>query len=605
MKKQLVTLLIIFSIILSFSIPVGATTERKSVIIVFKNAPDAELIKAHGGDIKYQYDIIPGIAVNMPTAALKGLKNNPNIAYIEDDIQVHALGEVLPWGVNRIDADKVWGSDGVPQTDTGANTGAGVTIAVIDTGIDADHSDLYANVKGGINFVSIHPRKPADPDKWDDDNGHGTHVAGTIAAMDNDFGVIGVAPGASLYGVKVLDRYGSGYLSDVVAGIDWAKNNNMDIITMSLGASLDVQAMEDACDNAYAAGVVIVAAAGNDDGGAVSFPAAYNSVIAVSATDSSDNLASYSNVGQQVELAAPGSSIYSTYKGDIYATMSGTSMATPHVTGVVALVIASNAEYRDNPYAVRAQLTSTAEDLGTASWDASFGYGLVDADEAAPPATTIPDDTPPVISNVATSDITDTSATITWTTDEASDSVVNYGTSTALGTIELDSAMVSGHSVTLTGLTPKTIYYYEVESTDSSENTATDDNDGEYYTFTTTSDTPSPGNEMHIASIDMSTVTKPAGRNDFTWATATVTIVDSTGIHVEGAQVTGIWSELTSDTDEGITESDGTVTLRSDSEKNLASGTFTFTVTGVYLADWTYNATANAEYYDSITVPVP
>lgn len=603
MRKQLVTLIIIFSIILSLSIPVGATTERKSVIVVFNDAPDAGLIRAHGGDIKYQYEIIPAIAVNMPVAALKGLANNPNIAYIEDDIQVHALGEVLPWGVDRIDADKVWGSDGVPQTDTGANTGAGVKIAVIDTGIDADHPDLSANVMGGINYVSSPPWKPANPTKWDDDNGHGTHVAGTIAAVDNDIGVIGVAPQADLYGVKVLDRSGSGYLSNVVAGIDWAKTNNMDIITMSLGSSEGTQTLKDACDNAYAAGVVIVAAAGNDYGGAVSYPAAYDSVIAVSATDSSDNLASYSNVGPQVELSAPGSSVYSTYKGGVYGTMSGTSMATPHVTGVAALVIASNlTEYGDNPGVVRAQLTSTAEDLGAVGWDASFGYGLVDAENAAPPATPTPDTNPPVISNVAASEITDTSATIIWTTDEVSDSEVNYGISTALGTIVSDSALVTTHSITLTGLTPDTAYYFEVKSTDSSGNPATDNNNGAYYTFTTITSSPPPvGNEMHISNIDMSTGTKKAGPNLFTWALATITIVDSNNDPVSGAQVSGTWSELTSDSDMATTGTDGTITVRSDSVKG-ASGVYTFTVSDVVLAGWNYNAALNIETADSISV---
>lgn len=596
MKKQLVTLLIIFSIILSFSIPVGATTERKSVIVVFKNAPDAGLIRAHGGDIKYQYDIIPGIAVNMPVNALRGLQNHPNIAYIEDDIQVHAQVEILPWGVDRIDADKVWDSDENTQTDTNANTGAGVKIAVLDTGIDADHPDLIANVKGGISFVS-------NPRKWDDDNGHGTHVAGTIAAMDNDIGVIGVAPDASLYGVKVLDRYGSGYLSDVIAGIDWAKNNNMDIITMSLSTVTHVSTFEVACDNAYAAGVVIVAAAGNGDGDdPVNYPAAYDSVIAVSATNIYDSLASYSNVGPQVELAAPGTNVLSTYKGGIYGTMSGTSMATPHVTGVAALVIASDTDYLDNPVAVRAQLTLTAEDLGTAGRDSSFGYGLIDAENATPPATTTPDITSPVISYVTTSDITDTNATITWTTDEASDSVVNYGTSTALGTIESDSAMVSVHSVTLKGLTPETIYHYEVESTDSSDNTATDNNNSEYYTFTTTaSGTPPPGNEMHISEISMSTDNRTAGRNVFTWALATVTVVDSNNNQVSGAQVTGTWSGLTLDSDLATTGTDGEVTVRSDSVKG-ASGTYTFTVNDIVLADWKYDDSANEETDDSIDV---
>ena len=486
MKKQLVTLLIIYSIILSFSIPVGATTERKSVIVVFKNAPDAGLIRAHGGDIKYQYDIIPGIAVNMPVNALRGLQNHPKIAYIEDDIQVHAQGEILPLGVERIDADKVWDSDENTQTDTNANTGAGVKIAVLDTGIDADHPDLIANVKGGISFVS-------NPRKWDDDNGHGTHVAGTIAAMDNDIGVIGVAPDASLYGVKVLDRYGSGYLSDVIAGIDWAKNNNMDIITMSLSTVTHVSTFEVACDNAYTDGVVIVAAAGNGDGvDPVNYPAAYDSVIAVSATNIDDSLASYSNVGPQVELAAPGTNVLSTYKGGIYGTMSGTSMATPHVTGVAALVIASDTNYWDNPVAVRAQLTLTAEDLGMAGRDPSFGYGLIDAENATPPAT----------------------------------------------------------------------------------------------------NTPPPGNEMHISEISMSTDNRTAGRNVFTWALATVTVEDSNNNQVSGAQVTGTWSGLTLDSDLATTGTDGEVTVRSDSVKG-ASGTYTFTVTSVICDGLTWDGANN------------
>jgi subtilisin len=604
MNKKLVTLIIIFTIILSFSIPVGATADRKSVIVVFKNAHDAGLIRAHGGEIKYQYDIFPAIAVNMPTAALNGLRNNPNVAYIEDDIKVYALGEVLPWGVDRIDADKVWGSGGIAQTDTGANTGVGVSIAVIDTGIDADHPDLSANVKGGINFVSSVRLKPANPSRWDDDNGHGTHVAGTIAAVDNEIGVIGVAPQAYLYGVKVLDRSGSGYLSDVLAGINWARNNNMDIITMSLGSSEGTQTMEDACDNAYNAGVVIVAAAGNDNGGRVIYPAAYDSVIAVSATDSSDNLASYSNVGLEIEMAAPGSGIYSTYKGGIYATMSGTSMATPHVTGVAALVIASNlTKYQNNPGAVRWQLTSTAEDLGTNGWDASFGFGLVDAENAAPPVTSIPDDTtPPAISDVATSDITDTSATITWNTDETSDSKVNYGISTALGTFESDSAMVSSHSVTLTGLAPETLYHYEVGSTDSSGNLATDDNTGGYYTFNTTTSSPPPAdNEMHIDDITINSDSRTAGRNIFTWAIADVTIVDSSNTPVPGAQVTGTWSGLTIDSDVATTGSDGIVTVLSDSVK-IASGTYTFTVNDVLLSGWNYNALLNTENANSIKI---
>ena len=217
-----------------------------------------------------------------------------------------------------------------------------------------------------------------DSTKWDDDNGHGTHVAGTIAAVDNTVGVVGVAPQASLLAAKVLNRQGSGYLSDVIAGIDYCVQNGAKVVSMSLGSSSDVQALHNAVDAAYADGVLLVAAAGNDYGGAVSYPAAYDSVVAVSATDSNNNLASFSNVGPEVELAAPGVSILSTYKDGGYATLSGTSMATPHVSGVAALAIQANPLMSN--VEVRALLQNTADDLGAVGKDNLFGYGLVDAE---------------------------------------------------------------------------------------------------------------------------------------------------------------------------------------------------------------------------------
>ena len=285
---------------------------------------------------------------------------------------MHAVGEVTPWGVDRIDADLVWSN----------NKGNGVKIAIIDTGIDKDHPDLQANIKGGVNFVSKPSWRPADPEKWDDDNGHGTHCAGIVAAVDNDIGVIGVAPEAYLYGVKVLDRTGSGYESDVIAGIQWSSDNGMQVISMSLCSSSDSPPLEGACNAAAGAGIVVVAAAGNSGSGddTVNYPGKYGSVIAVSATDDTDAIASFSSRGAEVELAAPGVSIYSTYKGGGYATMDGTSMACPHVAGTAALVIASGITGSD---AVRARLGDTAKDLGVTEKDELYGYGLVDAFKAA------------------------------------------------------------------------------------------------------------------------------------------------------------------------------------------------------------------------------
>lgn len=394
LKKVLFAILLLGSI----SILVASASEEKTrAIIVFDGVPSPDNIgslKKQGANIMYVYNVIPAVALEMPSQALDRLvtmcqnEKNPStpaicdkITSIEFDSEVYANGkgknnkpapsqplQVLPWGINRVDSELSWSS----------TTGNGIKIAVIDTGIDYDHPDLDANVKGGVNFVR-------NARGFKDDNGHGTHVAGTIAAENNGIGVVGVAPDAWLYGVKVLDRKGSGWTSDVIAGIDWSVNNGMQIISMSLGSSSNIQALQDALDNAYARGVVSVAAAGNDNGGAISYPARYSSVIAVTATDSSDNIAYFSNIGPESELAAPGVSVYSTYKDSAYRTLDGTSMATPHVTGAVALLLSSpvpplydlDGDSSWDPAEVRMRLQDTSIDLGPPGWDQYFGHGLV------------------------------------------------------------------------------------------------------------------------------------------------------------------------------------------------------------------------------------
>jgi subtilisin family serine protease len=275
----------------------------------------------------------------------------------------------LTWNIDRVDAEISWG----------ISTGDPVKVGVIDTGIDLSHPDIKSNIKGGYN--AIYPWKSPN-----DDNGHGTHVAGIIAALNNSIGVVGVGPNIDLYAIKVLNASGSGYLSDVIEGLDWAVTHGMQIVNMSLGTSQNVQSFHDAIVSAYNAGVVIVAAAGNS-GGAVSYPAAYPEVIAVSATDQNNQIASFSSRGPEVDLAAPGVNIYSTYKGKSYATLSGTSMATPHVTGAAALVIDTkkcdlNSDNICTPAEVQQRLEQTAIDLGDPGKDNLYGYGLVNVYQA-------------------------------------------------------------------------------------------------------------------------------------------------------------------------------------------------------------------------------
>lgn len=388
--KLAVAMLILIAMVIVPATAGSSSNEKIPVIIGFKGKPDAALVKAHGGDIKYQYNNIPAIAVSLPEEAINVLNNNPNIAYIEEDLKVYVSKkpsvipddpvipdqppQSLPWGIDRIEADEV------PST----INGSGIRVAVIDTGIDYDHPDL--NVAGGKSFV----RYTSD---YIDDAGHGTHVAGTIAAVNNTIGVIGVAPNVSLYSLKALDSSGSGYVTDINAAIEWAINNNIDVISMSIGGGYTIS-QEEECQAAYDAGIVIVAAAGNE-ASSVSYPAALSSVIAVSATDSADDIAYFSNYGPEVELAAPGVNILSTYLGGGYGQMQGTSMATPHVSGVVALLLSSNVSSGTgvdldgdgewDPKEVRYRLNATADDYMIPSGEEhneSYGYGIVDASAA-------------------------------------------------------------------------------------------------------------------------------------------------------------------------------------------------------------------------------
>ena len=279
---------------------------------------------------------------------LKDLRADARVALVEPDRIVETFAQTLPTGVSRIDADlsptaKINGTDERVDVD----------VAVIDTGIQANHPDL--NVAGGYNCTS---RKT---NAWSDGNGHGTHVAGTAAAKDNGVGAVGVAPGARLWAVKVLGNNGSGYLSWVICGIDWVTKNagTIDVANMSLGGEFTSTALNDAIAKSVASGVTYAVAAGNSNKDAASFsPANHPDVLAVSAVadsdgrcgslgaatsyGSDDTRASFSNFGSTVDIAAPGVSVYSTYKGGGYASLSGTSMASPHVAGAAALYVASH-----------------------------------------------------------------------------------------------------------------------------------------------------------------------------------------------------------------------------------------------------------------------
>lgn len=339
----------------------NSPTPLKTYFVGFNNKVDLNLIQSYGGQVKREYEYMPVVAARLREKAVQALMNNPTISYVEEDGNVQAIVQAVPWGIPHVKAIDVQ-QMGV--------TGAGIKVGIIDTGIDYTHEDLQ--VSGGVTFVQ-------GTTDYMDDNGHGTHVAGTVAALNNTLGVIGVAPQASVYAIKVLDRYGNGSYSSVAAGIEWAITNNMDIVNMSLGGSSGSRTLKTAVDNAYDAGILLVAAAGNngyDRKGTITYPAKYDSVIAVGAVDQQNNRAVFSSVGRELELMAPGTNIQSTIPGG-YSSYNGTSMAAPHVSGVAALV--RQAKPALDNVQIRNILDETAALLGDSFL---YGNGLVNAFDA-------------------------------------------------------------------------------------------------------------------------------------------------------------------------------------------------------------------------------
>jgi len=578
----LVALLLLAVSVFMGSPALGQRPERTKVLIGFKRQPGAAeqaLVRGIGGTIKYTYHLVPAIAATVPEEAIDGLRRNPNVTNVDLDGQVWAVDLELDntWGVKRIGAGTVHGY----------NKGLGVKVAIIDSGIDYTHPDLYANYAGGWDFVN-RDNVPMD------DYGHGTHVAGTVAAEDNDVdvSVVGVAPEAALFALKVLNASGSGYWSDIIRAIEWCVENGMQVANLSLGSDRNpggtVQA---AFDNAEAAGVVIVAAAGNSGnppgrGNNVIYPARYASVIAVAATDSDDNRASWSSTGDQVELAAPGVAVYSTWNDSdsphdpqpkcyeaegygCYKYGSGTSMASPHVAGTAALIIVTgitdaNGNGRINDE-VRLRLQETADDLGAPGRDPQYGFGLVDADEAAGQV----NDPPTVsITNPADGSTFDSGATILFE-GTASDTEDGDLTASLSWTSSINGVIGSGGSFSSTTLSDGN-HTITASVTDSGDKTGS-------ASISITMGTPSEPTTVSVAII---TYTTEGGRDGKKHLLITVALVDDFGNEVSGASVSidayHGGSLFTSGT--GTTGSDGAVSFKL---ANAPSGCYTTTVTDV------------------------
>lgn len=365
---------------------------KEDVIVVFESEEEKaiEVPMISKEDIALDYVNIPAIAMSMTNADMEVLRKKPNIkgVFIDKEVKllektdslidieagVQAQGE--DWGIEHTNVKEAW-KEGY--------TGKGVKVAVIDTGIDSSHDDLI--VSGGVSFVDGESK-----DDYVDENGHGTHVAGIIGAKDNGSDYVGTAPDIQLYAVKVFDASGTGKISKILAGVDWSITNGMDVINISLGSEEGYDAYEKIFQEAYDKGIVVVTSAGNDfeepkeEGGCekdsaadcVDYPGVYKTTITVGAIESGNKVAPFSSAGPSVDFAAPGVGVVSTYLFNTNVKLSGTSMASPYVAGIVALL---KQKYPNaTPLEIKNILIKNATDIGEVGKDAFTGYGLVRAE---------------------------------------------------------------------------------------------------------------------------------------------------------------------------------------------------------------------------------
>lgn len=341
--------------------------EEKRMLVVFDEELNEQEMKETvleaGGEMTEAYSEVDMASVDLTSAEAADLREDPSVHLVEEDIVLRLNNQLEDWGIASTRVPSAWDS---------GFTGKGIKVAVIDSGI-SPHSDLA--IAGGISTVGY-------TSSYKDDQGHGTHVAGIIGARNNSFGVRGVAYETEIYAVKAFDRNGEAYLSDLIEGIDWSIGNGMDIINLSSGTQTSSRSFLNVVNKAYDSGLLIVAAAGNDGapdglGDTVDFPARYASVIGVGAVNSFFERASFSSTGPEVEVAAPGVEILSTYLDNQYAYMSGTSMATPYVTGQLALLKQAYPDLTNEQ--LRLVLIEHTKDLGATGRDSYFGYGFIQA----------------------------------------------------------------------------------------------------------------------------------------------------------------------------------------------------------------------------------
>jgi serine protease len=542
---------------------------------------------------------------------LRALRNNPLVDYAEPSFVASAF--LTPndslfkfqWHLQNsrtgsINVSAAWD----------VTTGSGVTVAVLDTGVayenrsDSTGTYYVAPDLAQTRFVSGYDFVNGDAFA-NDDHSHGTHVAGTIAqSTNNSIGTAGVAHGASIMPVKVLNRDGSGSHAAIAQGIRWAADHGSHIINLSLGSASGSTTLRDALAYAYGKGVTIVAAAGNNGTNAVSYPAAYdNYVIAVSATRYDESIASYSNFGSSIDLAAPGGDLSVDQNRDGYADgvlqntfnpstknmgdfgyyfFQGTSMAAPHVSGVAALVASVLLQQGDSahPDTIRSILQSTARDKGPTGVDIYYGHGIVDAAAAVSAARSRINAAPIAVDDFATTNKDQAVVLNVLANDSDPDgdalSIINF-TQPADGSVtSKDNRFTYTPSAGFIGTDS---FSYTIADPAGLTSTAV---------VTIAVNDVSAATTVRVADLDGSVGTQ---RNQWRALVSTL-VVDGNNVPVSGATVNGHWGD--GKTASWTTDSSGLATSISAWQNNKTAS-ITFTVTNVVVSGLTYTPTANSD----------
>jgi thermitase len=548
-----------------------AFADDVNVIVGFHGNADSGIFNRHGGTATADLGGLRAVAGHVPPGQLKALREEAGVAYVEEDLIRQTSGVVTPndtyytqYQATELGLIKVPAAWSISQ-------GAGVRVAVLDTGCQTNHPDINGKVKVVRNFTTGSLTDVSDI------NGHGTHTAGTVGAQTNNgAGVAGVGYSCELAIGKVLGNSGSGSDSGIAVGINWAATTaGAKVISMSLGGAGFSQTLEDAINAAWGAGVVVVAAAGNDSSSGIFYPADSPNCIAVAATDATGALASFSNYGSQVDIAAPGVDIASTYKSSGYALLSGTSMACPHIAGVAALVWGS--PWGTSAASVRSRIEGKATQAVTGANAGTLK--LVDAESAVKPDSVPPGNTAPTV--VILTPGNNSSAL-------NSDQISFTGTASDVEDVGLNAANLSWSS-SLDGFLGAGSGFTHMLSVGTHTITASATDSGALtgsasVTVTVTALPPPPPSTATMVGVTSISYGMSGGKNGTKNLLITATVKDNLGVAVANATVSikingsGPYS--------GTTGSGGTVTW---SVTNASSGSYTTTVVGVTAAGLTWD----------------